>query len=218
MFEPEFLVYSNLAYLLPIAVLLAKSWRSKFHWAIEVSFFASVAIFSGVHHNCDTPELNHCYQPKASLYLLDVLFSYVAIAVTFSPFFTGWTRNLYHMYAIITSVFLTVFFDDAYWVALMIVVIGVVCFGLSQFTAWLTNLKEHWELLPAIGFFIAAIVFKTQSDKYDASDEGYVWSHSFWHICTAVAAAILFLDLPVVDTFKYAELNGNSGRLTNMRV
>lgn len=194
--SPWFLVWSNLFYLLPAAVLLYKSWHDKLRWNLELSFFISVGVVSAVHHLCDTPALGKCVQQKYSLYMLDLLFSYFAIAMTFGPFLEGTWRSVYHVFAIVGPVILLMVLGNHIAAAVVLLGIGLACFTVAQIKGWCRNWREHWELLPALCLFAAGVVFKVMSDRLQAWEYDYIWTHGLWHSMTALAAAVLFLDLP----------------------
>lgn len=204
--SPWFLVFSNLFYLLPAGVLLYKSWRDKLRWNIELAVLLCVGIASSTHHLCDTPQLGQCLQHKYSLYFLDLLFSYTALAMAFSPFLQEAARALYHIYALVTPLLLLLFFEDHIAVPIVLIVVGVAVFVASQWKAWIWNYLAHWEVVVALLLFGAAIVFKILADQNDAGDPDYRWTHSLWHIFGALAIFVLYWDLPFLDPRSYSKL------------
>ncbi len=204
--SPWFLVWSNLTYLLPACVLLFKSWRDKLRWNLELSFFLCVGLVSAVHHWCDTPAISQCLQRKSSLYMLDLLFSYFAITMTFGPFLVDLPRAVYHIFAVVGPVLILLLLGNNIAGAVILVVLGIMSFVGSQLRGWCSNWREHWEVFPAAALFAVGIVFKTMSDKLQADEYDYIWTHSLWHMTTALAAAFLFLDLPRAQSNIYREL------------
>jgi len=212
--SPWFLVYSNLFYLLPASVLLYKSYKDFLKWNLEFSLILAVGLVSATHHWCDTPAISRCLTHKYSLYMLDLLFSYFTIAVTFSPFLGDKFRAVYHIHVILTPIVLLLTLRNNIIAPVILMAIGIVCFIISQMKGWLKNWKAHWELIPAIGFLIGALIFKFKSDKLESYEYDYVWAHSLWHIFGALAATVLFFDLPFLDPFKYQQINLTTNNLT----
>lgn len=208
--SPWLLVYSNLFYIVPAAVLLYKSWRDKLRWNIELAALLCVGIASSTHHLCDTPQLDHCLQHKYSLYFLDLLFSYLALAMAFSPFLSENARALYHIYALTAPLLLLLFLEDSVIAPIVLIAVGVVVFIASQIKGWFANILEHWEVVVGTLLFGAAIYFKILSDEHEAGDEEYLWAHSLWHIFGALAITALYWDLPFLDPHSYSRLQGKT--------
>lgn len=102
------LVITNFLYLLPCFVLVYKQNIAKCN--VEISMFLSILIASSTYHLCDAPNINICMQALGSLYLLDVLFSYLAISYSFSPFLS----DRYRYFTIVTRNVCCVFKSDHY--------------------------------------------------------------------------------------------------------
>lgn len=191
------LVWSNLIYLLPVAVLLYKSWNNRTKFGVEIGTLLSVLIVSAMHHACDTASIQQCYQRPMSQYFLDLFFSYLAIIVTFGAFYHKFLRALYHCVAFPIVAFVTSYYGDDVNAATVMISIAVCLFILHEIPRWC---KEIWVLLrivPAGVFFGLALWAKSNSDLREQNEDPphYLKWHVMWHVFGGVASAFLFADL-----------------------
>jgi hypothetical protein len=143
---------------------------------------------------------------------MDIFLSYLAIAYTFSPFYSNSIRNIYHALAapgVAIAIILT--FDDMLG-AIVVVGVSVSCFMLYEIDAVYRRYQRHWLLLPAVALFVGGIACKYYSDKYSLHEnlEKYVYYHSSWHILTALASTVLYCSIETDDKSKYLPLRSTT--------
>lgn len=200
------LVWTNLVYLLPVAVLLYKSHNNKTKFGVEIGLLLSVLIASSVHHACDTASIQQCHsQRPLSLYFLDLLFSYMAIVIGFGAFYHKFMRAVYHCTAIPVVVFVTAYWGDNVTAASVMIALAAVLFVLHEIPRWLKQPMVLVRILPAALLFGLALWAKSNSDLTEQKDDPqhYLKWHTMWHVFGGFAATFMFSDL-AHDT--YAEL------------
>lgn len=213
------LVWSNLVYLLPVAVLLYKSWHNRSKFDVEIGVLLSVLIVSSIHHACDTASIRQCRQRPLSVYFLDLYMSYLAIMITFGAFYHKTMRANYHRVAFPTVAFVTAYWGDDVTAASVMIALSAALFVFHEVPRWI---REPWVLvriLPAVLLMSLALWSKSQSDKVEQNEDPawYLKWHVMWHVFSAVAAAFLFADLAHDTLEEREELREHKRRHKRMR-
>jgi hypothetical protein len=192
------LVWSNLVYLLPVAVLLYKSRGNKTKFGVEIGLLLCVLIASSMHHACDTESIQRCNsQRPLSLYQLDLFLSYLTIVIGFGAFYHKVMRAAYYAIAAPSVVFVTAYFGDDVTAASVMIALAGVLFVLHEVPRWLKQPMVLVRILPAALLFGLALWAKSNSDMREQKDdpEHYLKWHTMWHVFGGVAAVFLFSDL-----------------------
>lgn len=176
-----FLVLSNLAYFLPVAVLSYKSMHNKIHYVPECTLFIAVFILSSCHHLCDSDSIGKCMQSKAILYGYDLLFSHIAIAGAFMAFYRHDAWKFYFMFTILGPILTIVFFWDNYIGSIVLVSFAAFFFLINQVREALSTRKQWIFYLVSTCLIGGAIYVKLLGDRREKGIQNYILWHSLWH-------------------------------------
>lgn len=191
------LVWSNLVYLLPVAVLLYKSWNNRTKFGVEIGVLLSVLVVSSIHHACDTASIRQCHQRPLSEYFLDLYMSYLSIMITFGAFYHKTMRAAYHCVALPVVALVTAYWGNDMTAASVMIALSAALFVFHEVPRWLREPLVLARILPAVLLMALALWSKSQSDRVEQNEnpEWYLKWHVMWHVFSAVAAAFLFADL-----------------------
>lgn len=193
------LVWSNAVYLLPIVVLLFKSWRNRTKFGTQIGILLGVLVASSIHHSADTASIQKRFgiSPNA-LYVIDLLLSYLSIVVaTPGAFYHRTQREVYNAFAIPVVITVTALCGDSTKAAAAMIACAFALFVFHEIPRWLKQPMVFVKILPAAALMSVAIWAKSLSDQREQADDPphYRTYHTLWHVFGGLAAAVLFCDL-----------------------
>lgn len=202
--ERDFLVYSNLAMLIPIAYCLCNGIKK---FSIELVVMFITMINSSFYHECDGLLVcsQHCYYAWKTAYTIDMSFSYHLIP-TMVFYLIEFDLSLYkvviHALVYLINLLFVIGFQPAYGTDTYFLIVACLSFfvcGCHLGYLWYKGklyheYKDHFNCWDAI---TAACLAVTGATFFFISSEDYWLYHSLWHlfIMTSLYFAFSIYDM-----------------------
>ncbi len=188
MTETYALVWSNVIYLLPSALLLYKGGTK---WIWEAVSMLLLAVASTQHHLCNTPDIHVCGDASpAALYHTDLVYAFSQMGMTLAPFLKQ-DRN---RYAFVTLNAIAAMLLVSYSESTALPLLGAINLLVLVYTHY--NQTLGMLHLLTVMFGVAGLICYVHGWRFERDDPMYQLYHSLWHIGTGAAASCLVATLP----------------------